>query len=112
MLAGCQDAIPAADVVGTYRAESPAWQANLTVKADGTWEYRVERPVPYLRVGKWFTSRLKAWPERLGFDDFDFGPLEKLAKEQKAGLWVPKFSRTHSGEVHTLSGRWLRFERI
>jgi hypothetical protein len=112
MLAGCQDAIPAADVVGTYRAESPAWQANLIVKADGTWEYRVERPVPFLRVGKWSTSRLKAWPAVLSFEDFDFGPLETLAKERKAGLWVPKFSRTHSGEVQTLSGRWVRFERI
>jgi hypothetical protein len=112
MLAGCQDAMPAADVVGTYRAEAPAWQASLAVKADGTWEYRVERPVAYMRSGKWSTSRLKAWPAMLSFDDFDFGPLEKLAREQRAGLWVPKFSRTHFGEVQTLSGWSVRFGRI
>ena len=112
ILVGCQDAMPAADVVGIYRAEASAWQASLAVKADGTWEYRVERPVPYLRVGKWSTSRLKAWPAMLSFEEFNFGPLEKIVQEQRAGLWVPKFSRGSSGEVQTLSGWSIRFRRI
>src|SRR5262245_14642856 len=42
-LAGCHQ-IPPADVVGVYRAESTQWEATLTVKANGTWEYHVDRP--------------------------------------------------------------------
>ena len=74
----------------------------LIVKADGTWEYMIDRPSQFHRVGKWSTSSGKAWPAGLSFEHFEFGFKYDKLRTQDFGLWIPKFSRAHSGEVRKL----------
>jgi hypothetical protein len=45
--------ITLADVIGTYSARDPSVRAKLDVKADGTWDYRIDRQPEFQRTGKW-----------------------------------------------------------
>jgi len=95
--------ITLADVIGTYSARDPSVRAKLDVKADGTWDYRIDRQPEFHQTGKWTfepqvttSSSVVITLEQftLGFPSY---PGEPQARLQMPGSFLIYFHRNYAG---------------
>jgi hypothetical protein len=86
-----------ADVIGTYNAtRDPSGRAKLEVKADGTWDYRIDRQPEFHRTGKWtFEPQLTTSSSVvITLEEFSLGFPTYLGEPQ-ARLQMPGFFRIY-----------------
>jgi hypothetical protein len=107
MLAGCGLQAPNLDeVYGTYRLNAPAGIGILTVKPDGTWEYKFDKNDKIPNAGRWTrepsadsSSTLAIVLERFHIGFLRHSDLVPVEIEQRPGFFVLNLERTWDRSV-------------